>query len=936
MTSGDRWAAIEAILDELLELAPGERSVRLVQLAAGDEELRAEIEALLAEDQGENGPLDRRLDSVAAALLDDTDTPSQEGRLIGPYRVVRELGRGGMGEVLLAERADGQFEQQVALKIVRGGLNREDILRRFRHERTILARLRHPNIALLHDGGIAADGVPYFAMEYVQGEPITDYCDRRTLGIPERIALFESVCRAVQYAHRNLVIHRDLKPSNVLVTADGVPKLLDFGIAKVINPGVDDPTQATRGFLTPAYAAPEQIRGEPTSTATDVFSLGVLLYVLLAGHHPHGDTSSSVTVARAIVEEDPVEPSTVAGRSSDAARLRRADPAELRRALRGDLDNIVAKALRKNADDRYASVDDLRTDLERHRGSLPVSARPATARYRMHKFVRRHRVGVAAAAAAALALAAGVAGIAWQANVAARERDRARAVKDYLLEVFSGADPAIESGETLTALELVERGAARVSDRFAHSPGIRAEVMQTLGAVLTSLGRYERGDSLLSTALVELRHEGREEAVVETLHRLGGNARARGDFDLAAARYEEAVRIAREAFGERDSLAASALGELGMVLTDQAKYDEAEAVLGEALAAARAGRHRRLPHHLSNLANLEQKRGRLEAAEALYRESIELHRASAPHGDVATARAMSELASVLLQLGRVSEGESLNREALAMLRREYGEAGHPEVATALNNLAGAVLMSRRWAEAEPLLLEALAMHRRFLDDSGAISSTLSNLAVARGEQGDLEGAERYIGEAIESIRRALGDRHPELVIPLLNRGSVLRNLRRFDEAEPVLQEALAIARETLGEHHRDTCTAMLHLAALYRDSKRLEDSERAYREAASAYRGALGEGHPEEIDARIEWARIVAKLRRTRESQQMLDRTIADARAGGAEARFVLSRALLERAMVGGDDVLVSEAYEIRRAELGEQHPMTVAARSELERRGGL
>jgi serine/threonine-protein kinase len=822
-------------------------------------------------------------------LLDDADAPSQEGRRIGPYQVIRELGRGGMGEVLLAERADGQFEQQVALKVVRGGLNREDILRRFRHERTILARLRHPNIAVLHDGGIAADGVPYFAMEYVQGEPITDYCDRRTLGIPERIALFESVCRAVQYAHRNLVIHRDLKPSNVLVTADGVPKLLDFGIAKVIDPGLDDPTQATRGFLTPAYAAPEQIRGEPTSTATDVFSLGVLLYVLLAGHHPHGDTSSSVTVARAIVEEDPVEPSTVAGRSSDAARLRRAEPAELRRALRGDLDNIVAKALRKNADDRYASVDDLRLDLERHRRSLPVSARPATARYRMRKFVRRHRVGVAAAGTAALALAAGVAGIAWQANVAARERDRARAeaaraeaVKDYLLEVFSVADPGLESGKELTAIELVERGAARIEARFSDDPEVRAEITLTLGEVLLSLAEYDRADTLLAAAVEDYRRLQRPEGIVNALAERAEAAVGRAEHDRALTLLEEAKTLAIERLGPDHAVTAKVWSGLGTVNVYQGKHTEGEVALAEALRIARQTEDdAQVAEYLLNLSTSRSDRGAHAEAESSLREALAIYRKQESGGGVRTARILGSLSNVLKDMDRLEEAEQAGREAVELFRREHGERGHPEQAMCMSNLAGALRKAGKLEEAETLYREALDLFRRHLgEEHYFVARLLSNLSVLLMQRGDNAGAEQMVSESIRLTAKQLGPRHRSLIAPLNNRGKVLCDLNRFKESEAVYKEALSICQEVLGERSLDGSYSLLGLGWVYRKTGRLDEAERLCRAAWEDRRAALPAGNSAVLAARVNQAQVVAERGRRSEAREMLDAVVAEAQAG--------------------------------------------------------
>ena len=535
----DLWSRIEPLLDELLDLDDAGRRQRLDALTGADTELRGELERLLAADrEASRGVLDRGVEDLAAAILEDAEPPPPSvpiGTRIGPYRVIGELGRGGMGEVLLAERATGDFEQRVAIKIMREDVDRaEAVNRRFRRERSILARLRHPNIAVLHDGGTTDDGVPYFVMEYVEGDRITDWCDERRLGIEERLRLFERVCDAVDSSHRNLVVHRDIKPSNVFVTSDGVVKLLDFGIGKLLDADDPEETQPARRFFTPAYAAPEQIRGETVSTSADVFALGMLLYVLLTGRHPHGDTTRSSALARAILEDDPAPASVAVGKdgpetSSDETAARRGTtPAGLRRRLRGDLDTILAKALRKSPEDRYVSAREFREDLERFRASLPIAARRPSWRDRAWKFARRHRVGTVAGIGLLLAVVAGIGGILWQSGVTARERDRARAVQEYLIEVFSAVDPNYEEGETLTALQLVERGAARVSDRFRDDPGVRAEISLVLGTVLTSLAQYDRAEEVLSIAAQEYDRLGDRDGRYETLLRLADTAQGRG------------------------------------------------------------------------------------------------------------------------------------------------------------------------------------------------------------------------------------------------------------------------------------------------------------------------------------------------------------------------------------------------------------------------
>ena len=429
----ERWELMKGLFDSALERGPAERSEFLRKACGGDEGLRAELERLLSSYESNKSIAD--------------EPPSGDGladQKIGSYRIVRQIGVGGMGAVFLAVRADDTFSKRVAIKLVRTGVDTQAVLKRFRQERQILAPLDHPNITKLLDGGTTEQGLPYFVMDYVEGTRIDRYCDTHKLSINERIALFREVCSAVQYVHQNLVVHRDLKPSNILVTADGVPKLLDFGIAKLLKPDVFtlslDATVAEFRPMTPGYASPEQVRGEPVTTASDVYSLGVILYELLTSCRPYklsGDSPDEIR--QAVCEQEPEKPSITLTRldqetakprkfptAESVAALRATVPEKLRRQLAGDLDNIVMKALRKEPQRRYSSAEQLSDDLRRYLEGLPVTAHPDTQAYRTGKFVRRHKLGVAAAALLVLSLLGGVLGTTWQMRVAQRERARAQ------------------------------------------------------------------------------------------------------------------------------------------------------------------------------------------------------------------------------------------------------------------------------------------------------------------------------------------------------------------------------------------------------------------------------------------------------------------------------------------------------------------------------
>lgn len=510
----ERHAQITSLLDEALKQPPIERAAWLSSACGDDAELQHEVLSLLAAladdpDFIEAPALAGMNELRSASAADDQ---SLAGTRIGAWRIVQELGHGGMGAVYLAERADEQFRERVALKIVRRGMDTDFVLRRFRHERQILASLHHPNIAQLYDGGTTDDGLPYFVMEYIAGEPINQYCDHHHLATLERLKLFRIVCGAVHYAHQNLVIHRDIKPANILITADGTVKLLDFGIAKILNPDISQTLEKTATqvrLMTPEYASPEQVRGEPITTATDVYSLGVLLYELLTGHRPYRLTSILPSdMEKVICEQEPTRPSTAISRNEErltadgtstlitpeqVSQARAEPPDRLRRKLAGDLDNIVLMALRKEPQRRYASVEHLSEDIRRHLAGLPVTARPDTSGYRAGKFIRRHKAGVAAAALIALSLVAGLVGTIWQARRAqsaqARAERRFNDVRElansYLFEFHD--EIAKVPGTTAARVIIVQR-ALKYLDSLAGESSDDRTLQQELAAAYQKVG----------------------------------------------------------------------------------------------------------------------------------------------------------------------------------------------------------------------------------------------------------------------------------------------------------------------------------------------------------------------------------------------------------------------------------------------------------------
>jgi serine/threonine-protein kinase len=875
----ERWQRVEAVLDHVLDAAPADRPALLDRYCADDPDLRAQVEALLQAHDAAEEYLETPADRFAAPYLNlaplPSAAPAPEQR-IGPYRVVREIGRGGMGVVVLAERADGHFEQQVALKLIRRGMDSDRIVRRFLRERQILARLQHPHIARLLDGGVTDDGLPYLAMEYVDGQPLTDYCAVRRLPLEARLHLFMTACRAVQYAHRNLVIHRDLKPSNILVAEDteGRPqvKLLDFGIAKLLHDAgsgapTHSPTLATRtGFvaMTPEYAAPEQVQGEAVTTATDVYGLGVVLYELLAGRRPYRfERRTPSEIERVICDVDPVPPSTALASDEDSGTRTRTERPASRRALQGDLDTICLKALRKEPERRYATADALADDLHRFLTTHPIQARPDTVGYRLGKFIHRHRPQVVAATAAAVLLL-GVS-LLYAINLnraldrAQRETARASEIHTFLTDLFLVNAPDSSAGAVITARELLDRGTARISADLTGQPDLRASMLEVLSEAYNNLHLTDPAEQLTREALairqstpgvlpedlastlalagsVHLKQHRLEEAArlfqdaldllrqhVEPPHPLMAHCIAelalitkyQGDYEAAVARYREAVAMYRALGGEHRSKAATTRSNMGMALLDWGRIDEAADVLEAALPAIRAteGDTSRWTSSTLHFLGLARKRqGDLVAAESLYTEALALRRVLYGDAHPHTATTLANLAVVLKDLERYDEAEPLYREALATQRATMGPQ-HERVGISINNLGKFLYVKGDYAAAARHYGEALAIFRaHYGDEHPFVGAVLNNVGALQQAQGRLEAARHTYETALAIHRATLAEQHPRLGSALLGLGRVLLARGMPDAARPYLEEAVALFQARYGADHDQTRAARTALA----------------------------------------------------------------------------------------------------------------------------
>jgi serine/threonine-protein kinase len=814
----ERWQQIKAVLEEALEREGSERAGFLDAACQGDDELRREVESLAASET-EIGDF---IETPVYRIRPDEVKPLAVGERIGAWRIVHEIGRGGMGAVYLAERADQEFEQMVAIKVVRRGMDTDEIVRRFRSERQILAHLDHPNIAKLFDGGTTLDGRPYFVMEYVEGRPIDQFCAERKLSVRERLELFQRVCSAIHFAHQNLIVHRDLKPANILVTADGVPKLLDFGIAKLLDP-TQEPFALTRLDLrpmTPEYASPEQVRGEPITTASDVYSLGVLLYLLLTGQRPYRPTTDPQALADAICKTEPVRPSSAIARAGEV-KAPSVETKLLRRQVTGDLDNIVLMAMRKDPKRRYASVDQLSNDIERHLQGLPVVARKDTLGYRTRKFVGRHKVGVSLAAAALLLIVGFsiTVTLLWQRSERARER--AQAVSGFLVDLFSAPDPKQSHGADTTAREMLDRGAQKMDQSFTDQPELRADLMSTMGTVFLSLGSWDQARQSFAVALDLHRKTLRQDdpQVVNDLHNLATALHQLGKNADAEPLVREALRLQSQRGDTRNIDYAKGLTNLAAILEEKGDLDQAEGLYKEALAIKKA-----LPKvdeqdiavSLNNLGKVAQDRGDLKTAEKNYQESLAIRRrlAKGPDPDVATA--LNNLGSLLQDLGDLPGAEEAYREALELRRKLY-PGPSAKVAFSLSNLGRLLQLRGDLAGAESCLREAVSMADQTLPpdhpNRGAFLQNLASVLLSERKAAEAEPQARKAlailrAKAPPSLRWRIADTESIL-------GGCLTVLGRFPEAEPLLLESYPLLQRDKGEGAKHVAEARQRIIELY-------------------------------------------------------------------------------------------------------------------------
>jgi len=820
-----RWERIQSLFHDVADLPEPEQRAFLKTACGDDTGIVAEVLALVEEDARGASLLDRDVAQVAHQMLDEAPSFSLPLKNFGPYRIKEVLGEGGMGVVYLAERTD--LGSLVAIKILRDAWLSPARRERFASEQRTLAQLNHPSIARLYDADTLEDGTPWFVMEYVEGVPLTQYCIEHACPIEERLRLFRAVCEAVQYAHQHAVIHRDLKPSNILVKPDGTVRLLDFGIAKQLEsfethagPKGSDQTMTGLRLMTPAYAAPEQIRGDGIGIHTDVYSLGVILYELLTGELPFDLSKLTPGEAEAIiVGQDPERPSVVARRMAEQPRAN-SNLLSASKTAWADLDVLCLTAMHKDTQRRYQSVEALIRDIDHYLKGEPLEARPDTFRYRLGKFVRRNQRAVSAAALV-LTIVVGLVvfftvRLAKARNAALEEAARTQRIQRFMMNLFQGGDESVGPGDSMRVVTLLDRG-VQEAQSLNGDPKEQAELYQTLGTIYDQLGKFDQADSLLHSAL-ERR---------------------------------------KSLFGQDSTEAAESLVALGQLRSDQAQYDEAEKLIRQGLAMSK----RHLPPNHPRIGKAQYALGEVLVNEGKYDQGIQVldeavRIQSAPGGVIADlAETLTELANAQFYAGHLDTSNSLNLRVVAMDRQLYGER-HPNVAEDLINLGAIQTEWGHYSETERYYRQALDIIQNFYGrDHPETASAMTLLGRSLNAQGRFNEAAEVLRGALAIQERVYGQVHPRVASAVGELGKVAMQQGKLDEAEADFRRQADIYRSVYNGKHFYIGSALANLGGVYMERKQYVRAERSFRDALQIYAETLPANHLNVAIARIKLGR---------------------------------------------------------------------------------
>ncbi|MEX1269572.1 MAG: serine/threonine-protein kinase [Balneolaceae bacterium] len=889
------WNKVQTAIDEILDLPKEEQLAYIEKKYQHSEELKLEITELLQSISDSEGWLENP-DTYRSELLfsssHDSYAPDMTGQKIGAYRLKNLIGHGGMGSVFLAEREDGNFSQTVSLKLVRREMATPSNKARFRREQQILAGLSHANIARLYDGGVSSDGLPYLVMEYVDGKPITKYCDDNKLTVHERIELFKQVCRAVQYAHSNLVIHRDLKPDNIFVTGNGQVKVLDFGIAKLLDPEPDSSimqTQEGSRILTLHFAAPEQVTGDKLTTSVDIYALGNLFFQLIAGIQPFDlrdkERKEIEDIITYTAAPNPARRfSGLPGKNKlEIAEKRSARSAELADELGSDLAAIVHKTLRKEPEARYKSAGNLLEDLDRFLQNMPVTARDGTLRYHLGKFARRHKAAIISVIIVfSMMLSFGLFytyQITQERNKAQLESKKATQIKNFTLDIFNSHNPNLPdySGKDISAHELLESGLGKVESELTGQPELYIEMLGVIGSAFKNIDAYELSDQALNKAL------GRSNEIFgnQSLQSAGIMAelsvleRVRGNYNRAEELISQTIRIKEEEQEDTDLSASYAI--YGFVKAQQGMYHEAEQILKKAdslYVASGQGESVDRNTTLSNLSEVHRKLNNYEEAEKLLRQSLEFFENyyNGPHLNIATN--LGKLGALYHGVGRYEEAEEVLLSALESKIELLGEqnssvADTYEVITLNYRIMGDL------AKAEEYAIKNMDLNYLLYDENSVkVARSLNILSLLQADSGDYQMAESNYHKTINIMRETLDENHPSLAITLYNLAHLYSIQEKYIEARDLFEQVVEMDKIRLGPRHREVAVDLNKLAGVHRELGELAKADSIYREAGPIFYEEFPENHYRVAEYLVDYGKLKLLQEKFTEAKEDFDNAL--------------------------------------------------------------
>jgi len=916
------WQKINDIVDTALDLDKEERATYIQKQCKRNKALKKQVTELLASiEESENAKYLEGTDAFPHNLARDLSQDEQKapgsamiGKTVGKYKILELIGHGGMGSVFKANRADEAYDKQVAIKILRRGMDTPSNIARFKRERNILANLDHPNIARLLDGGITQGGLPYLVMEYVQGTSLLTYCNNHQLSVPERITLFKAVCQAVQHAHKNAIIHRDLKPSNILVTDEGTIKVLDFGIAKLLDSNDQHSeqfrTRTGARMLTLSYAAPEQLESTAITTATDTYVLGILLFELLAGKHPFNIKKKAFTeIAQTIRKKMPDKPSVKfeglkPSEQQSIAQSRNTTPSALSRKIKGDLDAIVLKALRKEPQTRYNSTDQLLEDLRRCENDLPIVARKDTIRYNTSKFIKRHKTGITVAAGFFLLVTSFIVFYTWkitqERNKAQIEAQKAKEVSAFLTDMFRASNPNYNPKDTVTAATFLKRGQERI-DQLKDQPEVQAKLLDVMGRAYNELGRFDKAKPLIQKSL-QLRKSHFGESSIEYAQSLDASVirqRLMGNFAKAESLTRQSLSIIKAKDKDNIKLLTNGLNELGLILDQRGKYQEADSAYSIVLEMQQQiyePNNPTLAHTLNNRAGVLRKLGEYQKAEKLYRQALTIWKEK--HGDIhpSTSMGYNDLAIALNVQGKLAQAESLYKKALAIDKKLY-ESPDRHIAQSHNNIGTFYGQQGEYQKAKPHLEKSLRMRRKIYDNQHPrLAESLNNLARLHLELEDQEKARPFITEALEVDRANFGNEHPYVASDLSTLALIEKESGNYEQAEHYYQRSLAIFEDILPGDHRKIGELLMNLGEVLTLQDKTDKALPLLQQALSIQKKSYDKG-----------------------TWQI------------AHANIIMGKALTQEGKFNNAEAYLTEGYQVLKKERGSSDRYTQQARKSLE-----